>query len=113
MNLLDENSTSPQRIYIEVAKRCLETPEILDQACRSPRFQEALKRQGLEWSEIMGEPDLTYKTKLLTDVFLERKKVAAEHEEAGDQKRRFNTYVDKLNGEEMTFLKNETRRQNA
>ncbi|CAD7943542.1 unnamed protein product [Amoebophrya sp. A25] len=102
------------RIYIEVARRCMENGgKILDQAKGSPRFQEALKRQGLEWHEIESEQDEMYKTKLLTDVFLERKRITQENETAADAKRRFNKYIDKLNEEETNFIRHETRRQNA
>jgi len=101
------------RIFIEVAKRCLEQPEILEQARQSPRFQEALKRQGLEWVEVASEQDVLYKTKLLTDVFLERKRVTKEAEEGDLPKRRFKDYIEKLNQEETLFLDHERRRQNA
>ncbi|CAD7963185.1 unnamed protein product [Amoebophrya sp. A120] len=108
-----EEDREEVRIYIEVAKRCLENSDILDQANRSPRFQEALKRQGIEWPEIQTEADATYKVKMLTDVFLERKRITAEHENASDAKKRFNAYIDKLNEEEQNFIRHETRRQNA
>eukprot|EP00392_Amoebophrya_sp_AT5.2_P007284 g7298.t1 len=91
----------------------MENPDILHQANQSPRFREGLKRQGLEWIEVETETDPTYKLKLLTDVFLERKRITVELETAADAKKRFNAYIDKLNDEEQNFIRHETRRQNA
>ena len=65
----------------------------------SPRFQEALTRQGVEWPELVSEEDDVFRTKLLTDVFLERKRITVELEEAERQRRRFNAYIDRLNKE--------------
>lgn len=91
------------------------TPE-LEAAKDSPRFREAMRREGINWFEFVSETNPLVKTKLLTDLLLERSRVIDEINNSDRDKIRqarmkFRDYIDVLNDQEARFLKAETRRQ--